>query len=216
MRTPQATFATQRVHSMTSKHAVMRLRCGPACSHDLPEARPGLGQQRLCRGANDGTWLHAVRQGAFSKRATSFVAAVLLPCRCRMATSRGAVKLRASPLCQALALLAALLMHGIWGDWSVTANSACGMLHHVFHHHHLHTSSSGRPVGCKSTLLKQRLNTHKQQLRTLGLQIIIHHTHAPVHEQSHRLTVTTTHQGTDVSERFAAQRFAAHQHDAAA
>jgi hypothetical protein len=26
------------------------------------------------------------------------------------------------------------------------------------------------------TLLKQHLNTHKQQLRTLGLQIIIHHT----------------------------------------
>jgi hypothetical protein len=51
------------------------------------------------------------------------------------------------------------------------------------HHHHLHTSSSGRPVGCKSPLLKQHLNTHKQQLRTLGLQIIIHHTHAPVHKQ---------------------------------
>jgi hypothetical protein len=34
-----------------------------------------------------------------------------------------------------------------------------------------------------STLLKQHLNTHKQQLRTLGLQIIIHHTHAPVHKQ---------------------------------
>ncbi len=33
---------------------------------------------------------------------------------------------------------------------------------------------SGRPVGCMSTLLKQHLNTHKQQLRTLGLQIIIH------------------------------------------
>jgi hypothetical protein len=41
-----------------------------------------------------------------------------------------------------------------------------------------------------SVLLKQHLNTHKQQLRTLGLQIIIHHTHAPVHKQSHRLTVT--------------------------
>jgi hypothetical protein len=37
-----------------------------------------------------------------------------------------------------------------------------------------------------STILKQHLNTHKQQLRTLGLQIIIHHTHAPVHKQSHR------------------------------
>jgi hypothetical protein len=36
-------------------------------------------------------------------------------------------------------------------------------------------------------LLKQHLNTHKQQLRALGLQIIIHHTHAPVHKQSHRL-----------------------------
>jgi hypothetical protein len=71
-----------------------------------------------------------------------------------------------------------------------------------FHHHHqLYTSSSGRPVSCMSILLKQHLNTHKQQLRTLGLQIIIHHTHAPVHKQSHRLTVTTTHQGTDVSER---------------
>ncbi len=32
-------------------------------------------------------------------------------------------------------------------------------------------------------LLKQHLNTHKQQLRALGLQIIIHHTHAPVHKQ---------------------------------
>jgi hypothetical protein len=31
-----------------------------------------------------------------------------------------------------------------------------------------------------SILLKQHLNTHKHQLRTLGLQIIIHHTHAPV------------------------------------
>jgi hypothetical protein len=56
------------------------------------------------------------------------------------------------------------------------------------YHHHLYTSSSGRPVGCMSTFLKQHLNTHKQQLRTLGLQIIIHHTHAPVHNQSHRLT----------------------------
>jgi hypothetical protein len=37
----------------------------------------------------------------------------------------------APPLCHALALLAALLMHGVWGDWTVTANSACGMLHHV-------------------------------------------------------------------------------------
>ncbi len=41
-----------------------------------------------------------------------------------------------------------------------------------------YTSSSGRPVGCMSTLLKQHLNTHKQQLRALGLQVIIHHTHA--------------------------------------
>ncbi len=38
---------------------------------------------------------------------------------------------------------------------------------------HLYTSSSGRPVGCMSILLKQHLNTHKQQLRALGLQIII-------------------------------------------
>jgi hypothetical protein len=52
-----------------------------------------------------------------------------------------------------------------------------------------------------STLLKQHLNAHKQKLRTLGLKIIIHHTHAPVHKQSHRLTVKNTHQGTDVSER---------------
>jgi hypothetical protein len=71
----------------------------------------------------------------------------------------------------------------------------------VVYHHHLYTSSSGRPVGCMRTLFKQHLNTHKQQFRTLGLQIIIHHTHAPVHKQSHRLTITTTHQGTDVSER---------------
>jgi hypothetical protein len=35
-------------------------------------------------------------------------------------------------------------------------------------HHHLYTSSSGRPVGCMSILLKQQLNTHKQQLRALG------------------------------------------------
>jgi hypothetical protein len=40
-----------------------------------------------------------------------------------------------------------------------------------FHHHHLYTSSSGRPVGCESTLLKQHLNTHKQQIRTLGLYV---------------------------------------------
>jgi hypothetical protein len=32
-------------------------------------------------------------------------------------------------------------------------------------------------VGCKSRLLKQYLNTHKQQLRVLGLQIMIHRTH---------------------------------------
>jgi hypothetical protein len=31
-----------------------------------------------------------------------------------------------------------------------------------------YTSSSGRPVGCMNTLLKQHLNTHKQQSRTLG------------------------------------------------
>jgi hypothetical protein len=54
---------------------------------------------------------------------------------------------------------------------------------------YLYTSSSGRPVGCMSILLKQHLNTHKQQLRALGLQIIIHHTHAPVHKQSHRLAM---------------------------
>jgi hypothetical protein len=35
-----------------------------------------------------------------------------------------------------------------------------------------------------SILLKQHLNTHKQQLRALGLQIIMHHTHAPVHKQA--------------------------------
>jgi hypothetical protein len=33
------------------------------------------------------------------------------------------------------------------------------IIHH--HHHQLYTSSSGRPVGCMSTLLKQHLNTHK-------------------------------------------------------
>ncbi len=33
-------------------------------------------------------------------------------------------------------------------------------------------------------------NTHKQRLRALSLQIIIQHTHAPVHKQSHRATVT--------------------------
>jgi hypothetical protein len=64
----------------------------------------------------------------------------------------------------------------------------------LFHHHQVHTSSSGRPVDCMSILLKQ-------QLRALGLQIIIHHTHAPVHKQCHCLTNTTTHQGTDGSER---------------
>jgi hypothetical protein len=42
-------------------------------------------------------------------------------------------------------------------------------LHHHYHHHHHYTSSSGQPVGCMSTLLKQHLNTHKQQSRTLGL-----------------------------------------------
>jgi hypothetical protein len=38
------------------------------------------------------------------------------------------------------------------------------LLVYCLHHHHLYTSSSGRPVGCISTLLKQHLNTHKQQL----------------------------------------------------
>ncbi len=46
--------------------------------------------------------------------------------------------------------------------------------HH--HQHHLYTSSSGRPVGCMRTLLKQHLNTHNQHLRALGLQIIINRT----------------------------------------
>jgi hypothetical protein len=36
-------------------------------------------------------------------------------------------------------------------------------------HHHLYTSSSGRSVGCISILPKQHLNTHRQQLRALGL-----------------------------------------------
>jgi hypothetical protein len=49
--------------------------------------------------------------------------------------------------------------------------------------------------------LMQRLNTHKHLLRALSLQITIHRTHALVHKQSHRLTVTMTHKGTDVSER---------------
>jgi hypothetical protein len=49
-----------------------------------------------------------------------------------------------------------------------------------------------------SILLKQHLNTHKQQLRALGLQIIIHQTHTPVHKQSHRLTVTTNAQRCSV------------------
>jgi hypothetical protein len=31
------------------------------------------------------------------------------------------------------------------------------------------------------------LNTHKQQLGTSGVQIIMHHTHAPVHKESHRM-----------------------------
>jgi hypothetical protein len=51
---------------------------------------------------------------------------------CRMPTSRGgAVKLRAPPLCHALALLTALLMHGMCDEWNVVANSACGTLQHV-------------------------------------------------------------------------------------
>jgi hypothetical protein len=49
-------------------------------------------------------------------------------------------------------------------------------------HHLLYTSSTGQPVGYKRGLLKQHLNTHKQQLRALNLQIIIHRTRAPVHK----------------------------------
>ncbi len=46
-------------------------------------------------------------------------------------------------------------------------------------------------MGYKSGLLKQHFEkAHKQQLRALDLHIIIRHTHAPVHKQSHRLTVT--------------------------
>jgi hypothetical protein len=52
-------------------------------------------------------------------------------------------------------------------------------------HHHLYTSSSGRPVGCMSILLKQHLNTHKQQLRNAGLA---NHTHAPVQRQPNIVT----------------------------
>jgi hypothetical protein len=49
------------------------------------------------------------------------------------------------------------------------------------------TSSTGQPVGYKNGLLMQHLNAHKQQTRALGLHIIIHHTHAPVDDQSHRI-----------------------------
>ncbi len=38
--------------------------------------------------------------------------------------------------------------------------------HH--HHHHLYTSSSGRSVGCMSTLLKQHSNTRKHESRTMA------------------------------------------------
>jgi hypothetical protein len=50
-----------------------------------------------------------------------------------------------------------------------------------------------------SILLKQHLNTHKQQLRTLGLQIIIHHTHAPVHKHM-PTTVICLHRCTHAQE----------------
>ncbi len=61
----------------------------------------------------------------------------------------------------------------------------------------IYTSGTGQPVGYQTGRFMQHLNTHKQQLRMLCLQIIIPPTHAPVHKQSHRLTVTTTHQGTE-------------------
>ncbi len=46
-------------------------------------------------------------------------------------------------------------------------------------------------MGYKRKFLMQHLNTHKQQLRALSLQIIIHYTHVPVHRQIHRLTGAT-------------------------
>ncbi len=65
-----------------------------------------------------------------------------------------------------------------------------------------------------SILVNQHLDTHKQQLRTLGLQIIIHHTHAPVHKQSHRVTVTT--QSTTVSEPIQRLRWVSYAHSVTA
>ncbi len=47
-----------------------------------------------------------------------------------------------------------------------------------------YTASTGQPVGYQSGLRMQHFNTHKQQLHALGLQIISHHIHAPVHKQS--------------------------------
>jgi hypothetical protein len=44
----------------------------------------------------------------------------------------------------------------------------------------------------------QHLNTRKQQLRALSLQIIIHRTHAPVHRESHRTALHCTALHVDV------------------
>ncbi len=45
-------------------------------------------------------------------------------------------------------------------------------------------SSTSQPVGYKSGLFMQHLRTHKHRLRALGLQIIIHPTHAPTNRVS--------------------------------
>jgi hypothetical protein len=44
----------------------------------------------------------------------------------------------------------------------------------------VHTSSTGQPVGYKIDTRQAAMSTRKLQLRTLGLQAIIHHTHGRV------------------------------------
>jgi hypothetical protein len=85
---------------------------------------------------------------------------------------------------------------GFTAYWRVSVVVMCRA---TANHHRPYTSSTCQLVGCKSGLAVQHLNTHNQELRALGLQIIIHLTHAPVHKQSHRLTVTKIHQGTDAT-----------------
>jgi hypothetical protein len=61
--------------------------------------------------------------------------------------------------------------------WDNSAVMRCSAARKSCSHHHVYTSSSGRPVGCMSILLKQHLSTHKQQLRAPKTNKASQHTH---------------------------------------